>query len=177
MIHIVGKQYFLRDGADVKVYSNAANVTLTVNGASQGTKAGGSYSHPNGTVINHVFYWTNVLQLGKNFEGIGDYSFDVVPSVLAGAGWIATKRQSDTTKTTNLTFDLPFGADIYIMITTQPSIPAWITTAGFTNTGVVGKWRDNNLRLVDYQLFKQTFPVGAHVALGSSSVDFIILVK
>ena len=238
VVHIVGPDYFLRDGADVKVYSNAANVTLTVNGISQGVKTDGSYSHPNGTVINRVFYWTNVLQLGKNvltaddglghrdtvtvyykgggqampveagakvanltssnsanfaffmnipvtgqlpfyydFDGNGDNTFDVLPSVLTGSGWIATKRQSDALHTTNLTFDLPFGGDVYVMVTKQSSIPAWITSAGLADTGVVGKWRDNNLSLADYQLFMRTFPAGSHIALGSSAIDFLVMVK
>ena len=173
VVHIVGADYFLRSAnpsgqGDVKVYSNASSLTLTVNGAGLGSKNNGQYSHPNGTVINNVFFWTNALSLGKNtiladdgngnidtitvyykgsgstmpaeagslvtnlsssnsanpafyinrpiadqypfyidFDATGDNTFDVVPAPLAGgASWIATKRQSNSTATTNLSFDL-----------------------------------------------------------------------
>jgi len=238
LVHIVGPDYFLRSGADVKVYSNAASMKLTVNGVAQATVPDGNYKHPNGTVIDHVFYWTGVLQLGRNvlqaddgqgnhdtmvvyykgsgttmpadagakvanltssnssnpaffmnmpvadqlpcyydFDGNGDNTFDVVPAVLTGAGWIATKRQSNASNTTNLTFDLPAGGTVYILFTNQGTVPSWITSAGFTDTTITGKWRDNNLSLVDYQLFKRTYPGASHVALGSTPIDFVVLVK
>src|SRR5689334_18849897 len=44
-------------GTDVKVYSNAASVTLTLNGASVGTKSSS----------DHIFTWTGVtLRTGAN---------------------------------------------------------------------------------------------------------------
>ena len=242
LVRVIGPHYFLRVAnpagqGDIKVYSNAAGLTLTVNGVDQGTRANGSYHHPNGLVINNVFYWNDVLQLGRNdvvasdnagnsdsvavyykadgevmpnedgakvinvassnvpaffinvpladqrpfywdFDSSGDNSFDAVPAELRGpAGWIATRRQSDPAKTSNLSFDLTADADVYIMFTRQPSVPTWITDAGFTDAGVTGRWRDNSLRLVDYQLFKRSFTGGTHVALGSSSIDFVIIVK
>jgi len=235
LVHIVGPDYFLRNGGDVKVYSNAANVTLSVNGVTQSTVANGVYKHPNNTVINNVFYWVGVLALGKNvltaddglghrdtltvyykgsgttmpaetkvsnlvssnssnpafflnmpssnqlpifydFDSTGDNTFDVVPAILIGAGRIATKRQSNSSNTTNLTFDLTTGGTVYIMFTNQGAVPAWITSAGFTDTGVTGKWRDNNLTLVNYQLFQNTYTAGAHVVLGSSAIDFAVFV-
>src|SRR5262249_34072817 len=71
IIHIVGPHYFLRSAdpngrGPVKVYSNAANLTLTVNGMNVGTQTNGSYVHPNGLVINNVFLWSDVLQIGRN---------------------------------------------------------------------------------------------------------------
>ena len=45
------------------------------------------------------------------------------------------------------------------------------------NTGVTGKWRDNSMKLVDYRLFRRNLANGAHVALGSSAIDFVVLVK
>ncbi len=242
LVRVVGPHYFLRNAnpagqGDIKVYSNAASLALTVNGVDQGARANGSYHHPNGLVINNVFYWNDVLQLGRNdviatdgagnsdsatvyykangqvmpnedgakvinvasnnvpaffinvplvdqrpfyrdFDASGDNSFDRVPLELTGpAGWIATKRQSDPTKTSSISFDLTADADVYIMFTRQPSVPPWITDAGFTDTGVTGRWRDNALHLVDYQLFKRSFAGGTHIALGSSSIDFLIIVR
>jgi beta-galactosidase len=243
VIHVVGSHYFLRSAntsgqGDVKVYSNAPTVQLKINGVTKGAKTDGGYSHPNGTVINNVFYWKNVLSLGKNvisatdgagnsdattvyykgtgstmpderatkvinltstnpsspayfinkaiadqrpfywdFDGTGDNTFDVVPSVVAGASWIATKRQSDPAKTTGLAFDLRAAASVYVMATKQSRTPAWITSAGFTDTGVTGRWRDNNLKLVSYKLYKKAFASGAHVSLGSSAIDYVVLIK
>jgi beta-galactosidase len=242
LVRIIGPHYFLRVAnpagqGDIKVYSNAASLTLTVNGVDQGVRTNGSYHHPNGLVINNVFYWSDVLQLGRNevvasdvagnadsaavyykadgevmpnedgakvinvasnnvaaffinvpladqrpfywdFDSDGDNSFDAVPAELAGpAGWIATRRQSNPDKTSSISFDLTADADVYIMFTRQPSVPSWITDAGFTDTGVTGRWRDNSLRLVSYQLFKTSFTGGTHVGLGSSPIDFVIVVK
>ena len=242
VVRIVGPHYFLRNSnpngtGDIKVYSNAAALTLTVNGVSQGTQVNGSYMHPNALVINNVFYWSDVLQLGRNdvmaadasgnadittayykgagqfmpnedgakvinvtssnipaffintpvydqrpfyrdFDGSGDNAFYVIPAELSGAvGWIATKRQSDSSKTSNVSFDLTADADVYLMFTSQTTTPQWIIDNGFSDTGVTGRWRDNNIKLVDYQLFKASFSAGTHVALGSSPIDFLILVK
>ena len=114
----------------------------------------------------------------RDFDASGDNSFDLVPSELTGpAGWIATKRQSDPAKTSSISFDLTADADVYIMFTRQPSVPPWITDAGFTDTGVTGRWRDNALHFAEYQLFKQSFAGGTHVDLGSSPIDFVIIVK
>ena len=242
LVRIVGPHYFLRNSnpigeGDVKVYSNAPNITLTVNGVGQGTKPNGSYNHPNGLVINNVFYWNNVLQLGRNdlvatddsgnsdtatvyykaggqtmpdedgakvahvvssnvpaffinsplydqrpfyrdFDASGDNTFDVVPQELSGpAGGIATKRQSDPAKTSSISFDLTADADVYIMFTQQASTPPWILKAGFSDTGATGRWRDNSIKLVPFQLYKRSFAGGTHVALGSSAIDFLIVVK
>jgi len=242
VIRVVGPHYFLRnsnprgEGA-IKVFANAPSISLNVNGTDQGTRFNGIYRHPNGTVINNVFYWNDVLQIGRNdvvasddagnadlttvyykgagqtmpdedgakvvnvsssnvpasyintppydqrpfyrdFDGSGDNTFDVLPAELSGAlGWIATKRQSDSGRTSNIAFDLTADADVYIMFTRQATVPSWIVAAGFSDTGASGKWRDNDIKLVDYQLYRRAFPAGSHVSPGSSSIDFVILVK
>jgi len=241
LIRIVGPHYFLRNAnplgqGDVKVYSNAAQITLAVNGVEVGTKANGGYAHPNGLMVNNVFYWNDVLRLGRNdvvaldgsgnmdsatiyykgtgqtmpnekgakvinvtssnipaffintppldqrpfyrdFDGSGDNTFDIVPSELAGVGWIATKRQSDPSKTSSISFDLTGDATVYILFTKQDSVPFWISDAGFCDTGASGQWRDNNMHLVDYQLYSKTYKGPSHVVLGSSPLDFTILVR
>jgi len=242
VVRIVGPHYFLRnsnprgEGA-IKVYANAPSISLTINGFDQGTRFNGSYQHPNGMVINNVFYWNDVLQIGRNdvvasddsgnadlatiyykgagqtmpdeagakvvnvsssnvpafyintppydqrpfyrdFDGTGDNSFDVLPAELSGAlGWIATKRQSDSGRTSNIAFDLTADADVYVMFTRQTTVPSWIVAAGFTDTGASGRWRSNDIKLLDYQLYRRAFPAGSHVSLGSSPIDFVILVK
>jgi beta-galactosidase len=241
VVHLVAPHYFLRsaDAANqgpIKVYSNASTLTLTINGTQVGSPSSNGYTHPNGTPIRNVFYWPNVLRLGKNivtvtapdgtsdsmtvyyrgagttlpidtgakvqnltssvgqayfidtpiaaqrpfyfdFDSTGDNTFDVVPPVLAGASFIATRRQSDAAKRTDLAFDLPAGADVFIMFTRQASVPSWITAAGFADSGVTGQWRDNSVKLVDYLLYRRTFASGAHVALATSAIDYVVLIK
>jgi beta-galactosidase len=237
VVHLVGADYFLRGGQAVKAYSNAAMLTLSINGTpvAGGAMANNQYKHPNGTPIKNVFYWPSALAMGKNvvsvsdgagnsdtitvynrgagttlpadpgakvtnltatvgqayfidvpiadqmpfyfdFDSTGDNGFDVVPSAAAGASFIATRRQSDAAKRTDLAFDLPKGADVFIMFT-KGSVPAWITGGGFTDTGAAGLWRDNTPKLVDYSLYKKTFPAGSHVALTTSAIDYVVLVK
>ena len=114
-------------------------------------------------------------------DGNADNTFDSIPAVLTNARWIATKRQSDAASTTNLSFKistaLTAGADVFIMFTGQTTVPAWITSAGFANTNVTGRWRDNSLNLVGYQLFKKTYTPGSTVTLSSSAIDFVVLVR
>ena len=112
-----------------------------------------------------------------DFDGSGDNTFDIVPPAIAGASWIATRRQSDPAKRTNLAFDLPGGADVFIMFTTQATVPAWITGAGFSDTGIVGQWRDDSPKLVGYSLYKRTVAAGAHLTLASSAIDYVVLFK
>lgn len=112
-----------------------------------------------------------------DFDGSGDNTFDVLPSAVVGASWITTRRQSDSTKRTNLAFDMNSAGDVYVMATKQSATPSWISAAGLVDTGASGKWRDNNLRLVDFKLYKKTFSAGAHVSLASSAIDYVVLVK
>jgi beta-galactosidase len=245
VVHIVGKHYFLRNGdadgdGDVKVYSNAPSLTLTVNGVNKGTVNNGNYHHPNGLLINNVFFFsTGALSLGRNdlsvadgngntdratvyykgtantlsnetgakvanvtssngnspafyirtplhdqypyyvdWDSNGDNTLDVIPSILSGAdGFIATHRQSDGTKTSNIAFDVTADATVYIMFTGQASVPSWITAAGFTDSGTTGQWRNNNLNLVNYQLYQKNVTSGTHVSLGSSTVDYLLVVQ
>ncbi len=76
-IHIASKTYFVRSGRPdngIKAYSNAARLTLTVNGVSVGSKRNGEYRHLNERVINNVFYWPVTLQEGRNEVVVSDGS-------------------------------------------------------------------------------------------------------
>ncbi len=113
-------------------------------------------------------------------DGNADNTFDSIPAVLADARWIATKRQSATDSTTSLSFTinpaLGKNATVYIQFTQQTSAPSWITSAGFTNTNITGWWRDNNMNRVHYQLYSNTYAPGATVGLGSSAIDYVVLI-
>jgi beta-galactosidase len=98
---ITSKRYFLRRGAvnnGIKVYSNAASVTLTLNGEKVSTLENGKYVIPDGPWVNHaekpkkgakpeakpksqvykptnvdnVFYWPVPLHTGKNVVTVSD---------------------------------------------------------------------------------------------------------
>ena len=56
-------------------------------------------------------------------------------------------------------------------------MPSWLTAAGFVNTGASGKWRDNDLLLTDYQIYKKTVGAGTAVTLGGSAIDVLVVVK
>jgi beta-galactosidase len=100
-VWITSKRYFLRRGAvnnGIKVYSNAAHVTLTLNGEKVSTLANGQYVLPDGPWVNHndkpkkgakpgakpktqvyvpekidnVFYWPVPLHTGKNVVSASD---------------------------------------------------------------------------------------------------------
>lgn len=110
-------------------------------------------------------------------DGNADNSFDTIPALLAGARWIATRRQSQTATGLSFAIGDRAGADVYILATKQTTVPAWITSAGFMSTGVSGMWRDNNMNPVAYEVYGKSFAAGAAVSLAGSAIDFVVLVK
>jgi len=74
-IHITSKRYFIRTGAidnGIKVYCNATQVTLTLNGEKVSTLDKGKYTQANGRTVNNVFYWPVPLHTGKNLVEADD---------------------------------------------------------------------------------------------------------
>ena len=77
VVHLCGKPWFLRRALppqtyQMKAYSNAPSLTLTVNGAVVGTQANGEYVLPNGTLSDNVFAWDNALAPGRNAVTVSD---------------------------------------------------------------------------------------------------------
>ena len=73
VVHLCGKPWFLRrsqspfDQLSIKAYSNAAALTLTVNGTTIGTAVpNGEYFLPDGTRADNVFSWDSPLKPGRN---------------------------------------------------------------------------------------------------------------
>jgi len=72
LVHLCGKPWFLRrvdapfDTLGVKAYSNAAALTLTVNGAVVGAARNGDYLLADGTHADNVFFWDAALRPGRN---------------------------------------------------------------------------------------------------------------
>jgi hypothetical protein len=158
------------------VYYKGNGATMPAEGSAKIT----SLASSNGA--NPAFYirtpLTDQFPIYHDFDGTGDNTLDVVPSVLAGAdGWIATKRQSDAPKATTLSFTMATTGDVYVMFSKQAGVPAWLTAAGFVNTNASGKWRDHELLLTDYQVYKKTVGGGTRVTLGGTAVDYLVVVK
>jgi beta-galactosidase len=110
-------------------------------------------------------------------DGNADNTFDTIPALLAGARWIATRRQSLDPAKLSFTIKNAAGAHVYVMLTRQTAAPAWIASAGFAPAGIAGKWRNNDMNLVDYEVYGKSFPAGASVEVGGTAIDFAVLVK
>ncbi len=77
VVHLCGHSWFLRRALppqtyQIKAYSNAPSLTLTVNGAVVGTQPNGAYLLPNGTGSDNVFAWDNALSPGRNEVTVSD---------------------------------------------------------------------------------------------------------
>ena len=78
VVHLCSKPWFLRrrrsrtDIFGLKAYSNAAALTLTLNGKTAGTVANGEYVLPNKTRADNVFFWNASLKRGRNDVAVSD---------------------------------------------------------------------------------------------------------
>lgn len=88
VLHLCGRHHFYRQFAPdngIKVYSDADQVELFLNGQSQGIKKNGDYRQPDttkrvdnqnvtveGIVINNVFFWKSPFKPGKNVIEVRD---------------------------------------------------------------------------------------------------------
>lgn len=78
IVHLCGKPWFLRrssspfDIPSFKAYSNAPQLTLTVNGESVGTVQNGRYFTPVGIHADNVFSWQIALKPGRNVVTVDD---------------------------------------------------------------------------------------------------------
>jgi beta-galactosidase len=239
VLHICGKHWYLRGQGNnaIKVYANARQVTLAVNGRNLGARSNGRDYQVDGRTVRNVFFWENALQPGRNtvtasdgtnidtcaiyhapadssmpedkdalitglsatngeahylgmapqdqwpvyaqWDGGSRNTFDAIPEILRSSpsgrvGFIATHRQSNPAECTDLAFSISPQAggpvDLYLLFTPQVMLPGWIQRAGFEDTGATGRWRNYDLLLVDYQIFKKTCQPGERVYLESSQM-------
>jgi len=109
------------------------------------------------------------------FDGAGDNSFRDIPPVLNGASWITMGRPTQPFAQTPLSFTLASGSgatDVFLMATAPALVPD-----GWTDTKVVGTWRDNALNLVPYALYRRTFAAGETVLVPPLPTDYLVLLK
>ena len=74
-VHLASKTYFLRRGkADdgIKAFSNAAALTLTLNGTDQGARRNGELPAPQRPAVANVFFWHAPLRPGRNEIRVSD---------------------------------------------------------------------------------------------------------
>ena len=115
-----------------------------------------------------------------DFDGTGDNTFHTLPDVLAGARWITMRRPSRKSTMTALDFQIAPTAgptDIFVLGTATSAPPPFLRAAGFADTHITGAWRDNDMTLVPFALYRKTFAPDAHVHLGSAMLDYVVLVK
>jgi beta-galactosidase len=115
------------------------------------------------------FYWET--------DGTADNTFDVLPKELAGAGWIATRRLSKPDARTALSFKIARPAEVFVMITHGRASPAGVLRAGFADTDVKGPWRDNDMRLVRYALYRRPAAAGERVTVPAMTADYVVMVR
>lgn len=118
--------------------------------------------------------------LHHEFDGTADNTFDVLPDAVRGARWIATRRLSKPEARTDLSFRIAAeaaGATVYVMASESAGLDSRLRSAGFDDTGVRGRWRDDALRLVPYRLYALDVHAGDRVSVPGATADYVVLVK
>jgi hypothetical protein len=110
-------------------------------------------------------------------DGNADNTFDAIPAELAGARWIATRRQS--LAATGLSFQVKDRGplDVYVLFTRQSAVPAWIPAAGFSATGVSGTWRDHAMYPDFVVLMKPAGATGLRQTPGAAPARHLVFLS
>jgi beta-galactosidase len=275
VVHLDGRAHFLRRFAPdngIKAYSNAARLTLTVNGNVVETKRNGGYHLPKveknrqgesvpaeGLAVDNVFFWKTPLAPGRNVievadgqghadrmivyqapasggmpadshaivrdlkssnagneavfidrpvapqspfysevDGSSDNTFDVLPPAVSGAAWIATRRLSDATNKTDLSFRIApesAGATVFVMFSTgtyptvtlkakdeaitaaAAALQKSLAAQGFHAGTEPTVWRDHQLERADAALWSRFVPAGGTVSIPGETLDYVVMVK
>jgi len=110
-------------------------------------------------------------------DSTADNTFDRLPGELEGARWIATRRLSKPDARTALSFRVARPAQVFVMITRGQPLPPGLARSGFRDTGAVGRWRDNETKLVPYVLYRKDAAAGETVRVNGATADYVVLVK
>ena len=111
------------------------------------------------------------------FDGTADNTFDQLPAEVAGAGWIATRRQSKPEAKAPLSFAAGAAADVFVIGSEASALDQALRRAGFEATDRRGRWRDDALALVPYRLFRRAVAGGDRVAIPAVTADYVVLIK
>jgi beta-galactosidase len=107
------------------------------------------------------------------FDGSADNTFDRLPAEVAGASWISTPRLSKPGNRTRISFRVRRDADVFLMSTEGGGAPE----PPFAPVTASGRWRDNDLRLVPWRLYRVQAKPGDVVRIPASNGDQVVLVK
>jgi hypothetical protein len=134
----------------------------------------------------------------SDVDGSSGNTFDVLPRPVQGAAWIATRRLSDPTRKTDLSFRInprSKGATVYVMfstgsyptvtlkkpneaiVTAAADFSKSLAAAGFKNTGEQAVWRDQDLERAHAALWSRMLKAGETMTLPGETLDYVILVK
>jgi hypothetical protein len=96
-----------------------------------------------------------------------------------GASWIATRRVSKPGLATALELRVKRDARaaVFVMASADGRAAQALTEAGFADAEITGWWRDNDLALVRWRLFRRPASGGETVRVPALSVDAVVLVK
>ncbi len=100
VVHLCGKTWFLRRGTagtGVKAYSNAAQLTLTLNGRVVGTRLNGDYEQFGTHTVDNVFSWDPPAQPGQYRVTVDDGLGHSDSTVLVFEGARGARGPSDPT--------------------------------------------------------------------------------
>ncbi|MCE0483706.1 MAG: glycoside hydrolase family 2 protein [Methylacidiphilales bacterium] len=129
-------------------------------------------------------------------DGNADNTFDQIPPELEGCERIATKRLSDWSTQTTLSFTISphsLGADVYVLMTgpihtnvsglrqdfssVEQDVLDRFQQSGFTPTSIEGIWRDNYLHLVGCTAMVRHTRAGEQITVPASIHDYVVLVR
>jgi hypothetical protein len=113
-----------------------------------------------------------------DLDSTADNSFDALPAAIEGAKWIALRRVTKAGQETDLSFKLTRPATIWVVATRRDAPPSSLTDVGFKEVPSASLvWRDNDLMLVQAQLFSRPAAAGEVIHLARPDRDEIVLLK
>ncbi len=113
-----------------------------------------------------------------DLDSTADNSLNTIPASVEGATWIALRRVTKPEQVTDVSFTLNRPATVSVLCTKADTAPAWLVSAGFTQTTTDPiDWRNNDLQLIPAELYSRHFAAGETVKLSMGERDALILLK
>ena len=131
-------------------------------------------------------------------DGSSDNTFDILPKEIEGAGWIATRRLSDSKLKTDLDFRInpsAKGATVYVLFATgeyptvtlkQPdptiaraaeALRKSLANAGFKSINTEVVWRDHMLVRACAELWSRDVAPNEKLKLPGQTLDYVVMVR
>jgi hypothetical protein len=131
-------------------------------------------------------------------DGSSDNTFDILPSEVGGAAWIATRRLSDPKLKTDLEFRINpsakgatvfvfFSIGAYPTVTLKKPDPAIageadalrnsLAAAGFKASGTEAVWRDHMLNRAYAEVWSRDCKPGEKLNLPGRTLDYVVMVR